>query len=111
MEIENKGMELHVRVTAEDVDQAVKDWFASRGFVASPRKWVKMSERKPGRNWLFLVSMLERKNNVRWVIPAQWNATSEAWESIQTGAQFHEDEMERVQAWMELPEPYREPEE
>ena len=42
------------------------------------------------------------------VIPAQWNAVNEVWESVQTGAQFHEDEMELVQAWMELPEPYRE---
>lgn len=106
MEIENKGMELHVKVTADDVDQAVKDWFASRGFVASPRKWVKMSERKPGKSWIFLLSMLDHEQ--RWVIPAQWNATSEAWESVQTGAQFHEEEMELVQAWMELPEPYRE---
>ena len=106
MEIKDKEVELHVKVTVDDVDQAVRDWFASRGFTGSPNRWVKMREKKPPTNWIYLLSMLD--HDQRWVMVAEWNKQAETWESIQTGEPFHEDEMERVQAWMQLPEPYRE---
>lgn len=43
MEIENKGMELHVKVTADDVDQAVKDALEKK-LAAAEKKAKKAGE-------------------------------------------------------------------
>ena len=47
MKNESSGMEIHVKITVEDGDQAVKDWFANRGLTSTQSKWVKTSEKKP----------------------------------------------------------------
>lgn len=70
MKIESSGMEIHVKITVEDVDQAVKDWFASRGFTATQSKWVKTSEKKPTKEGVYIISCVT--HNCPWVTVAVW---------------------------------------
>lgn len=106
MKLESSGMEIHVKITAEDVDQAVKDWFASRGFTATPRKWVKTSEKKPTKEGVYIISCIT--HNCPWVTVAVWETKLQNWVCPGTEEEWSENARGMVVAWMGLPGPYRE---
>lgn len=109
MKLENNGLEIHVKITADDVDRAVKDWFASRGFAATPRKWVKTSEKKPTREGIYIISCVT--HNRPWVTIATWKSNLQNWVCPGSEEEWSENARGMVVAWMEMPEPYWEDEE
>lgn len=106
MELKNDGMNIRLHVTAEDVDQAVRNWFSSRGFVDRCRRWRMIEHSYPDTDRVCIISINDR--GLRYVRVAEWSKRLMAWLDPFNGTPVNEDTAGKIVAWMDLPEPYLE---